>query len=257
MLRKSFLKGLCIFSLVLLGIISFPSITRGNNNPKILVGVPVSLQTAIEEFSKKYPQNVDYNFTSSGILQQQIEQGAPIDVFISAASKQMNALEEKKLLLPNTRKNLLTNQIALFTAKNNPSPIKNFQDLTQSKIKLVAIGETRTVPAGQYAAEVLKNLGIFTALESKFVFGNNVREIISYVEAGNADAGITFLTDTKTSNKVKVIAIADKKLHTPIIYPVAVIKSTKSEQVAKKYLQSLQSESARKIFQKYGFGIAQ
>lgn len=256
MFKKFFKQGLFISCLVLLGIILFPSITIGKNQPKIIVGVPVSLQTAIEDFSRQYPQNVNYNFASSGILQQQIEQGAPIDVFISASSKQMNVLEEKKLLLPNTRKNLLTNQIALFTTKNNPLSIKNFQDLTQSKIRLIAIGETRTVPAGQYASEVLKNLGIFTTLESKFVFGNNVREIISYVETGNADAGITFLTDTKTSNKVKVIAMADKKLHRSIFYPVAITKNSKNEEIAKRYLESLQSENATKIFKKYGFDLA-
>ncbi|BAQ59893.1 molybdenum ABC transporter [Geminocystis sp. NIES-3708] len=258
MLRKSLLKGLFIFSLVLLGIISFPSITRGNNNPKILVGAAASLQLALQEFSKKYPQNVDYNFASSGILQQQIEQGAPIDVFISAASKQMDALEKKNLLLPNTRKNLLLNQIALITPKKNPLSLSlaNFSQLAQPKIKFIAIGEPRSVPAGQYAIEVFKNLRILASLESKFVFGNNVRETLTHVETGNADAGIIYLTDAKSSDKVKIIAIADKKLHTPIVYPIAVIKNSKYKEVSKKYLKSLQSETARKIFQKYGFGIA-
>ncbi|MBL1211138.1 molybdate ABC transporter substrate-binding protein [Geminocystis sp. GBBB08] len=256
MFKKSFLKNLFIFSLILLGIIFFPSITRGNNNPKILVGAAASLQPALEEFSKKYPQNVDYNFAASGILQQQIEQGAPIDIFISASSKQMDALEKKNLLLPNTRKNLLMNQIALITPKKNPLSLTNFSQLVEPKIKLIAIGEPRSVPAGQYAIEVFNNLGILASLESKFVFGNNVRETLTYVETGNADAGIVYLTDAKSSDKVKVIAIANKKLHTPIVYPVAVIKNSKSEQVAKKYLQSLQSEVAIKIFQKYGFGIA-
>ncbi|WP_373479598.1 molybdate ABC transporter substrate-binding protein [Geminocystis sp.] len=220
------------------------------------MGAATSLQPALEEFSKKYPQNVDYNFAASGILQQQIEQGAPIDVFISASFKQMNTLEKKNLLVFNTKKNLLLNQIALITPKNNPLSLTNFPQLAQLKIKLIAIGEPRSVPAGQYAVEVFKNLGILASLESKFVYGNNVRETLTYVETGNADAGIVYLTDAKSSDKIKVIALADKKLHTPIIYPVAVIKNSKSQQIAKKYLESLQSETAKKIFQKYGFGIA-
>ncbi|NCO74028.1 MAG: molybdate ABC transporter substrate-binding protein [Cyanobacteria bacterium] len=251
-----FLKRAIYFFLVLLGIIYFSFIIRGNNNPQILIGAAASLQPALEEFSKKYPQNVDYNFASSGILQQQIEQGAPIDVFISASFKQMDNLEKNNLLLPNTRKNLLLNQIALITPKNNPLSLTNFPQLVQPKITLIAIGEARSVPAGQYALEVFKNLGILASLESKFVYGNNVRETLTYVETGNVDAGIVYLTDAKSSDKVKVIAIADKQLHTPIIYPVAVIKNSKSQQIAKKYLESLQSETARKIFQKYGFGIA-
>jgi len=168
----------------------------------------------------------------------------------------MDNLEKNNLLLPNTRKNLLLNQIALITPKNNPLSLTNFPQLVQPKITLIAIGEARSVPAGQYALEVFKNLGILASLESKFVYGNNVRETLTYVETGNVDAGIVYLTDAKSSDKVKVIAIADKQLHTPIIYPVAVIKNSKSQQIAKKYLESLQSETARKIFQKYGFGIA-
>jgi molybdate transport system substrate-binding protein len=256
MLRKSWLKSLCIFCLILLGVIFFSSISRGNNQAKILVAAAVSLQPALEEFSKKYPQNVDYNFGASGILQQQIEQGAPIDVFISASSKQMDTLAKKNLLLSNTRKNLLLNQIALIASQKNPLSLTNFSQLVLPKIKLIAIGEPRSVPAGQYAIEVFKNLGILTSLKYKFVLANNVRETLTYVENGNADAGIVYLTDAKNSDKVKIISIADKKLHSPVIYPVAIIKNTKYEQIAKKYLEVLQSETAIKIFQKYGFDIA-
>jgi molybdate transport system substrate-binding protein len=258
--KKTFIR-IIFFSFLFLLKISIVIIFQSSKtfvaaSPKILVAAAASLQPALQEFSKKYPQNVDYNFTSSGILQQQIEQGASVDVFISASSKQMNALEKKNLLLPNTKKILLTNKIALITPKNNPLSLSNFYQLVQPKIKLIAISEPRSVPAGQYAVEIFKNLGILTSLESKFVMGNNVRETLTHVETGNADAGIVYLTDAKSSNKLKIIVIADKKLHSPIIYSMAVIKGSKSKEIAKKYLESLQSDVARKIFEKYGFGIA-
>lgn len=259
MTKKTFIR-IIFFSFLFLLEISIVIIFQSSKtlvavSPKILVAAAASLQPALEELSKKYPQNVDYNFTSSGILQQQIEQGAFIDVFISASSKQMDVLEKKNLLLPNTKKTLLTNQIVLITTKKNPLSLSNFSQLMQPKIKLIAIGEPRSVPAGQYAVEVFKNLGILDSLESKFVMGNNVRETLTHVETGNVDAGIVYLTDAKSSNKVKIITIADKKLHSPIIYSMAVIKGSKSKEVAKRYLESLQSDMARKIFQKYGFGI--
>lgn len=248
-------KKLFIVCFILI-IILFSFLIKANNkSSRILVGAAASLQPVLEEFSKKYPQNVDYTFASSGILQQQIEQGAPIDIFISASSKQMDALEKNNLLLSNTKKTLLTNKIALITTKKNPLSLRNFSQLTQTKVKLIAIGEPRSVPAGQYATEILQNLGILPSLNAKFVFGNNVRETLTYVETGNADAGIVYLTDAKSSDKVKVIAIAEPKLHSPVIYPVAVIKSSKSLEIAKKYLKSLDSDIAKQIFSSYGFGI--
>jgi molybdate transport system substrate-binding protein len=227
----------------------------------LLVAAAASLQRALQEVTPLYAQanpnqTVNYNFAASGALQQQIEQGAPADVFISAAARQIKALQEKGLLEPGTQKNLLTNQLVLIIPKQTSVPLTRFQQLIQSEVKRISVGEPRSVPAGQYATEVLKNLGILEQVQSKFVLGNNVKSVLTAVETGDVDAGIVYITDAKSSDSVTIAAIADQKLHAPIVYPIAVLKASKSLDESKRYVEFLQSNSARTVFEKYGFGIA-
>jgi molybdate transport system substrate-binding protein len=227
----------------------------------ILVAAAASLQKALQEatpvYTRAHPnQTVNYNFASSGVLEQQIEQGAPVDVFIAAANKQMNALQEKGLLVSGTRKDLLTNQLVLIAPKQSKVSLTGFRQLVKPDVKRIVIGEPRTVPAGQYATEVLKNLGILEQVKSKFVLGNNVKSVLTIVETGDVDAGIVYITDARSSNKVVTVATADEKLHSPIRYPIAVLKSSKSLDGSKQYVEFLESAPAKAVFKKYGFGIA-
>jgi molybdate transport system substrate-binding protein len=227
----------------------------------LLVAAAASLQPALREITPLYTranpnQRINYTFAASGALQQQIEQGAPVDVFISAAAKQMNTLQKKGLLVPGTKRDLLTNRLALITPKQTAVPLTSFRQLVKPDVKRISVGEPRSVPVGQYATEVLKNLGILNQVQSKFVFRNNVRSVLTAVETGNVEAGIVYRTDAKDSDKAKVVAIADQKLHSPIRYPIAVLKSSKSINPAKQYAEFLQSGAAKVVFQKYGFGIA-
>ncbi len=226
----------------------------------LLVAAAASLQNALQEITPLYTranpgQTVNYNFASSGVLEQQIEQGAPIDVFISAAEKQMSTLQEKGLLVPGTQRNLLTNQLVLITPKQASVSLTDFQQLTKQEVKRIAIGETRTVPAGQYAVEVFGKLGILEQVKPKFVLGNNVKSVLTAVETGDVDAGIVYITDAKSSDKITIAAIAEEKLHSPIRYPIAILKSSKSLDGSGQYVEFLQSKSAKTVFKKYGFGI--
>lgn len=256
-----FISWLLTAFILILGLKTInPLITAAQANPKLLVSAAASLQDALEEVKQVYQQvnsnvTLNYNFGASGTLQQQIENGAPADVFISAAKKQMDALQQKDLLLANTRRNLLENSLVLIVLKNAPA-IKSFQDLTAANIKRIAVGEPRSVPAGQYAEEVFKNLGILDQIRSKLVYGNNVRNVLAAVESGNADAGVVYATDAKQSNQIKIVVTAPANLHSPIIYPVAVLKNTKNATAAKDYVQFLASDRSFKIFQKYGFSKA-
>jgi molybdate transport system substrate-binding protein len=227
----------------------------------ILVAAAASLQASLQEITAQYaiihPQRrVNYNFAASGALQQQIERGAPVDVFISAANAQMNALQAQGLLLTGTRTNLLTNQLVLIAPKGSPLAITSFSQLVQPAVRRIAIGETRTVPAGQYAAQMLTKLGIFDRLKSKFVLGNNVRSVLTAVETGNADAGIVYFTDAQSSGQISIVATADPTLHDPITYPIAILKSSQDPDRSQQYLEFLKTNSATAIFKKYGFGIA-
>jgi molybdate transport system substrate-binding protein len=227
----------------------------------LLVAAAASLQKALQEVTPLYTQanpnqTINYNFAASGALQQQIEQGAPVDVFISAAAKQMKALQEKGLLESGTQKSLLSNQLVLIIPKETSVPLTDFQQLVQPEVKRISVGEPRSVPAGQYATEVLKNLGILEQVQSKFVLGNNVKSVLTAVETGDVDAGIVYITDAQSSDKVTIAATADEKLHDPIVYPIAVLKASKSLDDSKKYVEFLQSSPAKAVFEKYGFGIA-
>lgn len=272
MLVKSWRFGLLSFLVAVLSIIStqFTSIALQPDRialqpsaptSTILVAAAASLQKALQEITPIYTranpnQTVNYSFASSGVLEQQIEQGAPVDVFIAAANKQMNALQEKGLLVSGTRKDLLTNQLVLIAPKQSKVSLTGFGQLVKLDVKRIAIGEPRTVPVGQYATEVLKNLGILERVKSKFVLGNNVKSVLTTVGTGDVDAGIVYITDAKSSDKVVIVATADEKLHSPIRYPIAVLKSSKSLNASKQYVKFLESAPAKAVFKKYGFGIA-
>jgi molybdate transport system substrate-binding protein len=237
------------------------SYLKAQVNTNLLVSAAASLKESLEDIKPLYQKtkqnvSINYNFAASGALQQQIENGAPVDMFISAAKKQMHALQSKELILADTRRNLLTNRLVLIVPSNSQLNLKNFGQLTVNNVKRIAVGEFRSVPVGQYTEEVFKKLGILEQVRPKLVFGNNVRNVLAAVESGNADAGVVYITDAKTSKQVKVVATAAANLHSPIVYPVAVLKNSKNISVAKQYVQFLSDKQARTIFKKYGFGIA-
>ena len=224
------------------------------------VAAAASLTDAMKELSAMYEKdNPDvkfvFNFGSSGALQQAIENGGETDLFFSAAQKQMDALEKSGNLADGTRKNLLRNEVVLIVPKVDAKPIKAFEDLTGDNIQRVALGEPKGVPVGQYSEEILTNLGILDAVKAKAVYGSDVRQVLSWVETGDADCGIVYATDAAVSDKVNVVATAPENSHKPVIYPAAVIKDTKKLDAAKKFLDFVSSDAAKKVFEKYGFKV--
>ena len=208
----------------------------------------------LETVYKKVADNVTLvvNYGGSGSLQQQIEQGAPCDLFISAGQQQMNTLKEKGLLVDETTKDLVQNELVLITAKG--VEIKSFDDLKNSDIKHIAVGDPGSVPAGKYADEVLVNTGIKDSISDKLVFAKDVKEVLAWVASGNADAGFVYLSDALNNSNVNVVKnVPEVNEHSPIIYPVSVIKDSKNIEEAKKFEDFLFTEEAQKIFEKYGY----
>jgi molybdate transport system substrate-binding protein len=224
---------------------------------ELTVSAAVSLKDALDEVARLYHSQkpatvVHFNLGGSGTLQQQIEQGAPVDVFVSASPEEMDRLESKNLLLPGTRKNLLRNSMVLIVPAGETG-IKNFQDLAKPEVKHIAIGEPRTVPAGEYAQEVLTHFGLYDRLKPKYVLARDVRQVLTYVSTGNVDAGIVYATDAQTFQKVSVVATAPEESHSPVIYPVAVVKASKNPAGARDFENFLADPQSRAVFQKYGF----
>ena len=229
----------------------------------ITVSAAISLKDALDELGpifqvQQHRKNggngtaVTYNYGGSGTLARQIEQGAPVDVFFSAAEKQMDELAAQDLIVADTRYDLVGNALVLI-APVQSTALHNFQDLTGSVVKTIALGETSTVPAGMYARQTLEHLGLFAALEKKVVYAKDVRAVLTYVETGNADAGLVYQTDANTSPKVRVVAIAPADSHDPILYPAAVLRDSKNKPAARAFVDFLQGPDARAVFQKYGF----
>ncbi len=227
----------------------------------LTVSAAISMKDALDEAKQLYTTDnpnvsIAINYGSSGTLQLQIEQGAPVDIFLSAATKQMDALDTKGLLLGGTRKNLLLNEVVLIVPRDSSLHISSFQDLARPDVKQIALGEPTTVPAGQYAKDVLMSLGIYDVVNAKAILGKDVRQVLTYVETGNVDAGIVYSTDAQSSSKVKVVTTAPAKSHAPIVYPVAVIRDSKNAGAARALLEFLVGPRGRAVFQKYGFGLA-
>lgn len=225
---------------------------------ELYVSAAASLKDALEEiqpvYQSKNPQiRLNYSFASSGALQTQIEQGAPADIFFSAAEKQMNNLEAKNLIIKNTRRNMVRNELVVILPKNSSLPITKFTDLANNFVKRIAIGATVSVPAGQYAKQSFNAIGIWEQVESKLIFATNVRSVLTYVETGNVDAGLVYRTDTVVSDRVKIVAAAPDGTHEPIIYPAAVLSGSKQPEAAKAFLNYLSSIDGLSILSKYGF----
>lgn len=207
------------------------------------------------EFSKVKPNvTLTVNFGASGSLQQQIEQGAPCDIFISAGQSQMKALDDKFLLLENTKKDLVKNDLVLVGPKD--TTLTGLSDLTGDKVKKIAVGEPASVPAGKYADEVFIKLGIKDAVVSKLVFAKDVKEVLAWSTSGNAEAGFVYKSDALSNKDVKVIETIAEDKHSPITYPVGIIKASKNPDVAKAFEDFLFTDTCKKIFEKYGYGIA-
>src|ERR1700691_2016432 len=229
----------------------------------ITVSAAISLKDALDELGpifqvQQHRKNggngtaVTYNYGGSGTLARQIEQGAPVDVFFSAAEKQMDELAAQSLIDADSRHDLVGNALVLI-APTQSTVLHNFQDLSNPAVKNIALGETSTVPAGMYAQQTLEHLGLFAAVEKKVVYAKDVRAVLTYVETGNADAGLVYQTDANTSKKIRVIAIAPPDSHDPILYPVAVLRASKNKPADRAFVEFLEVPDARAVFQKYGF----
>ncbi len=252
---KKRLTALCL----VLCMLAFPALSLAQApEAGLTVLAAASLTDALTEIGAKYQQahpgvKLTFSFAGSGTLQTQIEQGAPGDIFVSAAQKQMDTLAGQNLILNDTRVDLLENKVVLIVPKGKDAPA-SFETIGDAAV--IAVGEPGSVPVGQYSMEIFETLGIKDALtkeSGKLVYAKDVREVLTYVSTGNVDAGIVYATDALTDENVVVTAEAPEGSHAPVIYPAAVISSTKQEQAAREFLDYLAGEEAKGVFEAYGF----
>lgn len=238
---------------------STPASTSAPAQVELSVSAAASLTDCMNELFTLYQSHAPEvsfipNYGASGTLQTQIEEGAPADLFFSAAQKQMNALEEKNLLLEGSRKDLLENKVVLIVPKDKTG-IASFEDAAGDQVKTIALGEPAGVPVGQYSEEIFTHLGILDAVKAKAAYGSDVRQVLTWTESGEADCGVVYATDAAISDKITVVCEAPEGSCKPVIYPAAVLKDSQNPEAAQAFLAFLSTEEAKSVFEKYGFSV--
>jgi len=236
----------------------FVSSLHAQRDKEILVSAAVSLKDAFEEMGVLYEKQtgvrVRLNLGASGLLQKQIEAGAPVDVYASAGMKQMDALQAGGLIAAESRRSFARNSLVLVVPSGSTLSLNSFAGLLSSRITRLAIGNPKTVPAGQYAEQALKSMALWERLESRLVPAENVRQVLDYVARWEADAGIVYASDVPVSRgKTVVAATAPEESHDPILYPIAVVKGAESPVEARAFIDLTLSGSGQTIMGKYGF----
>jgi molybdate transport system substrate-binding protein len=225
---------------------------------EVQVFAAASLTDALNEIGRQYEKETGdrlvFNFAASSVLARQIEEGAPADIFFSADEAKMNSLQNKKLILDETRTSLLSNTLVIVVPDDNNLSLSSAKDLLNVK-GYIAIAEPQTVPAGIYAKEYLKTIDVWSKIIDRMIPTENVRAALLAVELGNADAGIVYKTDAGISKKVKIAYEIPQQEGPKISYPIAIVTSTKNVEAAKKAITYLESETSISIFKKYGFLI--
>ncbi len=226
---------------------------------EITVSAAISLKNAFEGigkvFEEKHPGiKVRFNFAASGDLARQIEAGAPVDVFASAALKDMDDIDKKGFILAGTRMNFAANSVVLVTPATTNIRIKSFEDLKKAEVKKIVIGHPKTVPAGRYAEEVLIYLNLWDVVKDKLVFAEHVRQALDYVARNEVDAAMVYSTDAiARSKEVRIVMKAPDGSHQPVVYPIGVVKGSKNEFLAKYFINLVLSTNGKNILKKYGF----
>ncbi|MFC4101775.1 molybdate ABC transporter substrate-binding protein [Paenibacillus xanthanilyticus] len=225
---------------------------------ELVVSAAASLKEGLEAVKARFEDDhphirLTFNYGSSGALQKQIEQGAPVDLYVSASLRQIEALREQSLIKESVT--LLANELVVVVPKEDgvTQPMKKLSDITQDDYRVIAIGQPETVPAGHYAKEALAAEGIWNDVADRLVFAKDVRQALTYAETGNADAALVYATDAATSQLSVVALRVDGSLHSPIVYPAALLAESEHPDEAAMFYRFLQSAEAQELFASFGF----
>lgn len=227
----------------------------------VTVLAAASLTDVMGELEASYEEShpgIDlvFSYAGSGALQAQIEEGAPADIFISAANKQMNALNEEGLMVSDSIVELLLNRVVLIVPSDSTLEIDSFEEVLNDDVGMIGLGEVESVPAGKYAQQVFESLGIWDEVQSRANFGTDVRTVLTWVEMGEVDCGVVYATDAFTSNAVTIVAEAPEGSCDRVVYPAGIVEGSEVRSEAEEFLAYLGSEEAGFVFESYGFTMA-
>ena len=226
---------------------------------EILVSAAASLNDALKGigagYQSAFKHAIRFNFGPSSGLARQIDEGAPADIFFSADLPQMDHLDRKGRLEPNTRRNLLSNQLVIIVPADSKRALSSPADLVKSDIKRIAMAEPSSVPVGVYSSKYLADQNVWDKVKPKVVRVQDVRATLASVESANVDAGFVYKTDAAVSTKVKIAYEVPIEKGPRITYPLAIVRDSKRKEAAREFIGYLQSPAAKAIFKKYGFVV--
>lgn len=224
---------------------------------QLTVSAAASLSDAFKEIARRFEATksgvtVRCNFAASGVLIQQIAQGAPVDVFASADQETMNRGVEQKLIEPDTRRDFAANVVVLVAPAQSGPALKTLADLGRPDVKRIAVGKTETVPVGRYTKQLLEAANLWAPLQPKLVQADSVRQVLDYVARGEVEAGFVYRTDAAIMADKVQVALAPGG-HTPVTYPVAVVSESRQKALAKEFAEYLRSPAAQEVLGRFGF----
>lgn len=224
---------------------------------ELFISAAASLTDAMDDiqeiYEKEHNITLTFNFGGSGKLAQQIQQGAPVDVFISANENWLHSLIEEKLIDSATKVDMTGNKLVLIAKETSDLTYQSFAEINAKELTDVAIGKPESVPAGEYTKEALMSINKWDEVESKVVFAQDVRQVLTYVETGNAEIGFVYESDALSSDQVTVLAEADDSMHDPIVYPAGVTTDSNYKEEAQQFLEFMTSDLAQDVLATYGF----
>jgi len=225
---------------------------------RILVSAAASLSDAYRDIGRRFMADnpdvkVEFNFAASGALLQQMELGAPVDVFATADMHTMELAGKRGFVLMDTVKPFASNSVVIVIPAGSRAGTGGPEWLLSERVVRIAVGNPGTVPAGRYAKDALIAAGVWEGIKDKLVLAENVRQVLDYVRRGEVDAGIVYATDAAVARDDVRIAARLVSV-TPVIYPAAVVKDSKERAAAARFVDYLGWESAAAILNGYGFG---
>ena len=225
---------------------------------QLTVSAAASLTNAFNELAPKFEATqpgvtLRFNFAASGVLIQQVAQGAPVDIFASADQATVTRGIDQKLFDADSKRDFASNTVVLVVPARGGPNVKTLADLTSASVKRIAIGKPATVPVGRYTKETLETAKLWLVLEPKLVLADTVRQVLDYVARGEVDAGFVYRTDAAIGgDKIKVVLTADG--HTPVTYPVVVVSESRNKALARAFIAYLATPAALDVLANYGFG---
>ncbi len=224
----------------------------------LTVSAAASLSNAFKDVAAKFEAahpgvSIKLNTAASGVLLQQINQGAPVDVFASADQATMDRAAQQSLIDTASRRNFVSNSLVLVQPKDHAYTVKTLDDLKSDKVRRIAVGKPETVPAGRYTEQSLTAAKLWDVLQPRIVYAENVRQVLDYTSRGEVDVGFVYRTDAILKKQDVVIQLTAGN-HAPLTYPIAVVSQSKEKALAQKFLDYLATPPAREILDGYGFG---